>query len=176
MSRSPQLRPLAAACAALLMAAAALTARGQSQNQDQNSNQNQDGMQNQSRADQTPMALKPDLPGLNRNHRLILKDGSYQMVTQYQIVGDRVRYFSEERDDWEELPVSLVDWDATRKWERDHAGALAGAPSPAMKEAEALDNEEQAERADQRARMPEVAKGLELPDQDGVFVLDVYHG
>jgi len=133
-------------------------------------------MTDQSRASQTPMTLKPDLPGLTRNHRLILKDGSYQMVTQYQILGDRVRFYSSERDDWEEIPASLVDWDATRKWERDHSPAPANETSPAMKEAETLDNEERAERADQLARMPQVAKGLELPDQDGVFVLDTYNG
>jgi hypothetical protein len=45
-----------------------------------------------------------------------------------------------------------------------------------MKDAEDLDKEEAAERADQKARMPEVAKGLELPDQDGVFVLDTFQG
>ena len=49
---------------------------------------------------QTPLVLKPDLPGLGRNHRLILKDGTFQMVRQYQIVGDRVRYLSQERGDW----------------------------------------------------------------------------
>ena len=45
-----------------------------------------------------------------------------------------------------------------------------------MKEAEELDKEEAAERAEQKARMPEVAKGLELPDEDGVFVLDTFQG
>jgi hypothetical protein len=122
-----------------------------------------------------PLPLKPGIPGMGRNHRLILKDGSYQMVRDYQIVGDRVRYLSQERGDWEELPAELVDWDATRKWEKEHADLVEDA-SPAMKEAEALDKEESQERNDQNARMPQVAEGLELPDQDGVFVLDTYQG
>jgi flagellar motor protein MotB len=126
---------------------------------------------------QTPLPLKPDIPGMATNHRLILKDGSYQLVRQYQIVGDRVRYISVERGgDWEELPADLVDWEATRKWERDHAAATAEAPSPAMKEAEDIDKEEAAERNEQKARRPEVAKGLELPDEDGVFALDTFEG
>jgi flagellar motor protein MotB len=126
---------------------------------------------------QTPLPLKPDVPGMATNHRLILKDGSYQLVRQYQIVGDRVRYISVERGgDWEELPADLVDWEATRKWERDHAAATAEAPSPAMKEAEDIDKEEAAERNEQKARRPEVAKGLELPDEDGVFALDTFEG
>ena len=45
-----------------------------------------------------------------------------------------------------------------------------------MKEAEELDKEEAEVRARPAARMPEVAKGLELPDEDGVFVLDTYPG
>jgi hypothetical protein len=123
---------------------------------------------------QTPLPLKPDLPGMATNHRLILKDGNYQIVRKYEIVGDRVRYISVERGgDWEELPAELVDWDATRKWERDHAN-MADEPSPAMKEAAEIDKEEAAERDEEKARMPEVARGLELPDEDGVFALDTY--
>lgn len=123
----------------------------------------------------TPLVLKPDLPGMSKNHRLILKDGTYQVVRQYQVVGDRVRYLSQERGDWEELPSDLVDWEATRRWERDHNTA-ADQPSPAMKEAEDIDKQEAAERNEEKARMPEVAKGLELPDQEGVFVLDTFQG
>jgi hypothetical protein len=125
---------------------------------------------------QTPLVLKPDAPGLAKNHRLILKDGSYQLVRQYTIVGDRVRYLSLERGDWEEMPVDLVDWDATRKWERDHEMPTGEELSPAMKEAADVDKEEAEERELQKARMPEVAEGLELPDEEGVFALDNFQG
>lgn len=122
------------------------------------------------------MVLKPDAPGLAKNHRLILKDGTYQLVRQYTIVGDRVRYLSLERGDWEEMPVDLVDWEATRKWELDHVAPSDEEASPAMKAAADIDKEETEERALEKARMPEVAKGLELPDEDGVFALDTYQG
>ena len=129
---------------------------------------------------QKTLPLKPDPSAANTNRRLILKDGSYQLVRKYEIVGDRVRYISNERGGaWEELPADLVDWDATRKWERDHAALANDSPgddSDAMKEAAALDKEEALERDDAKARRPEVAKGLELPDEDGVFALDTFQG
>jgi hypothetical protein len=125
---------------------------------------------------QKTLPLKPDVPGTGTNHRLILKDGTYQVVRKYEIAGDRVRYISIERSgEWEELPVDLVDWDATRKWERDHATVTEEA-SPAMKEAADIDKEEAAARDQAIARRPEVAKGLELPDEDGVFALDTFQG
>ena len=125
---------------------------------------------------QKTLPLKPDVPGTATNHRLILKDGTYQLVRKYEVVGDRVRYISIERSgEWEELPESLVDWDATRKWERDHATEEEQA-SPAMKEAADIDKEEAAERDEAIARRPEVSKGLELPDEDGVFALDTFQG
>lgn len=124
-----------------------------------------------------PLPMKPGIPGAGSNHRLILKDGTYQIVRKYEIVGDRVRYISVERGgDWEELPADLVDWNATNKWERDHAEPAGDDASDAMKEAESIDKEEAAQREEERARMPEVAKGLELPDQDSVFALDTFQG
>jgi hypothetical protein len=126
---------------------------------------------------QKPLPIKPEVPGMGSNHRLILKDGTYQTVRKYEVVGDRVRYISIERGgEWEELPADLVDWEATRKWERDHASQPAESVSPAMKEAESIDKEESAEREELKLSRPEVSKGLELPDEDGVFVLDIYQG
>jgi hypothetical protein len=161
----------------LLSAATACVGQSGGQSGGQNASANQNS-QNQSSSSQSakPLPLKPGVPGMGRNHRLILKDGSYQMVRDYQVVGDRVRYLSQERGEWEEMPTNLVDWDATRKWEQEHTDLVAGDSSPAMKEAEAIDKEESDERNDQKARMPEVATGVELPDEDGVFALDTFRG
>jgi hypothetical protein len=128
------------------------------------------------RQNKTPLPLKPQVPGVQVNHRLILKDGTYQLVRKYEIVGDRVRYISVERGgDWEELPENLIDWPATRKWEKQQA-ELAQQQSPAMQEAADIDKEEATERQQQKDRMPEVSRGLNLPNQDGVFILDEFQG
>jgi len=102
--------------------------------------------------------------------RLILKDGSYQLVTKYEVKGDRVRYKSAERDEWEELPSSLVDWPATEKYEKDRSAA------PAIPEASALDKETDAEREAEQSHLPQVAPGLRLPEDSGVFLLDTFQG
>ena len=80
--------------------------------------------------------------------RLILKDGTYQPITKYEIKGERVRYFSAERGEWEEVPNALVDWDATKKYEE---GRLTGGPIP---EAAELDKEIEAQRQAAVARSP----------------------
>src|SRR5579875_975346 len=128
------------------------------------------------------LALGVPLHSEGANKRLILKDGSYQVVTDYQIVGDRVRYKSAERGgEWEEVPTNLVDWAATEKWNKEHApGALAAqeaaAEAAAQNDAAAIDKEAAAERAEEQARMPVVSPGLRLPDESGVWVLDTFHG
>ena len=100
--------------------------------------------------------------------RLILKDGSYQTVTKYEIKGDRVRYYSAERDEWEELPKSLVDWSATEKYESEqHAQDRATAASAVQ-----LDKQIENENESAEAKLPEVAPGLRLPRDSGVFLLD----
>jgi hypothetical protein len=103
-----------------------------------------------------------------QSKRLILKDGSYQVATKWEVKDDRVRFFSSERNEWEEIPNSLVDWDATRQYEADRA---AGKMS---KEAAELDKEMQAEREQDELRSPHVATGLRLPSEGGVYALDTY--
>ena len=43
------------------------------------------------------------------NLKLYLKDGGFQLVREYKVEGDRIKYYSVERSDWEEIPVDLVD-------------------------------------------------------------------
>jgi hypothetical protein len=102
--------------------------------------------------------------------RLILKDGSYQAVTKYEIKGDRVRYMSAERSEWEELPSSMVDWPATEKFEKERAAA------PALPEAALIDKESAKDREAERIRLPQVAPGLRLPESSGMFMLDNFQG
>ncbi len=104
------------------------------------------------------------------SQRLVLKDGSYQAVSKYEVKGDRIRYLSAERGEWEELPASLVDWDATKKFNEGRAKAE---PSP---EARELDKEAAAELKAEEARSPAVAHGLNLPPEGGVFLLDTFNG
>jgi hypothetical protein len=95
--------------------------------------------------------------------RIILKDGSYQVVTKWEIVGDRVRYYSAERYVWEELPNNLVDWAATNKYNSELDAQRA---SDAVK-VTTIDEDSDAET-------PLVAPGLRLPSGGGVFLLDTY--
>jgi hypothetical protein len=126
------------------------------------------------------LAVASVCPAQTPNQRLILKDGSYQVVTKYQKVGDRVKYFSAERGQWEEIPENLVDWVATQAYADSHKpGAHHPSQpqpeqtqpiSPANPEAAAIDKEEQ----HARARTPYVAPNLRLPDEDGVWALDTF--
>ncbi len=115
------------------------------------------------------LALAPHAPAQELARRLILKDGSYQLVTKYEVKGDRVRYHSAERDEWEELPTALVDWPATDKYEKERAAA-------AIPEAAAVDKEIDAERAVEESQPSAVAPGLRLPEESGVFLLDNFQG
>jgi hypothetical protein len=93
--------------------------------------------------------------------RLIMKDGSYQSATKWEVSGQRVRYYSAERYDWEELPNELVDWQATEKYNNERAGQRD----------ETIKEIAKADEADEH-EAPIIVPGLRLPNTGGVFLLD----
>ena len=98
------------------------------------------------------------LPVWAANVKLYLKDGAFHMVREYEVVEDRVRYYSNERGDWEEIPLALVDLSRTEK----EVGARKAAVAEEMK-ADAA--EEKAEREQKR----EVSL---IPQDPGVYQLE----
>ena len=104
---------------------------------------------------------------LPRGKKLILKDGSVQLVREYQVLDDRVRFYNTERSQWEEMPSALVDWDATRQSEAEQK----------KNDATLLSNVHKQEQA--RRIMPldvdaslEAAPGVFIPPGEGLFVYD----
>jgi hypothetical protein len=89
------------------------------------------------------------------NARLYLKDGTFHLVREYQKQPDRVRYYSIERGDWEELPLELVDLKRTEEEIRQHETSL-------KEDAAAQDADEKAIRAERQ----EVER---IPMEPGVF-------
>jgi hypothetical protein len=106
-------------------------------------------------------------PAHDSPRHLILKDGSYQVVTKYEIKDDRVHYFSAERDEWEELPKSLVDWPATENYEKEQQEKDRATAAATVQLDKQIDENEATE-----VKLPEVAPGLRLPRDSGVFLLD----
>lgn len=124
-------------------------------------------------ATHTGNAATEDAPAPPHRTRLFLKDGSYQVVMSYKVVGKRVQYVSAERGgEMEEVPLELVDLDATKKYEQRHEAELAGKPVPAP----ALDPELLREEAERATLTPEVATDLHLVAEDSLLALDTWHG
>ena len=98
----------------------------------------------------------------------MLKDGTFQLVRSYEKNGDRVRYYSVERGAWEEIPDSLVDWDATKKAEvADEKTTSALLEKVHIQEAAA-----KAETPVDVDASLTVAPGVFLPDGEGMFALE----
>src|SRR5271157_3791197 len=99
------------------------------------------------------------------NQKLFLKDGTYQLVSSYQVQGDRVRYYSVERSAWEEIPRSLVDFEATKRAEEEEKS----------RQKEELDKMRalQQQRFDKPEELGfEIAPGIHLPQEEGLFAFD----
>jgi hypothetical protein len=105
---------------------------------------------------------------LTRGEKLILKDGSFQLVRSYERKGDRVRYYSVERGDWEEIPAAMVDWAATAKAEADAKKADEALVSKIHTQEEATKIETV---LDVDASL-QVAPGVFLPPGEGMFAVE----
>jgi len=110
---------------------------------------------------------KPATAARPRGKKLMLTDGSFQLVREYQVRGDRVRYYSLDTSQWEELPASMVDWEATKKVaaeesERDAALVAKVHKTETARAATPLDIDASLE----------VAPGLFLPDGEHLWVFD----
>jgi hypothetical protein len=115
----------------------------------------------------TPDRLQASQSSSEKIQRLILKDGSCELINQYEVQDTRVRYYSKERHAWEELPEALIDWPATIKYAEQSASDMTDRRIRLLDQA-AL------ERIEEEARMPRIAHGLRLPSPNGVYLLDVY--
>jgi len=95
---------------------------------------------------------------LAANIKLYLKDGSYHVVRECQVQADRVRFYSVERSQWEEMPLDLVDLNRTKTEAAERQAELE-------KDAKAISEEEAAERAIQKEVM-------RIPQNPGVYWIE----
>lgn len=92
------------------------------------------------------------------NAKLYLKDGNYHLVREYQVLPDRVRFYSVERSEWEEIPLELVD---LKKTESE------------IKRKEAEAKEERKESAEEDQAIRDQRKEVEsIPQEPGVYRKD----
>ncbi|MGB8540150.1 MAG: hypothetical protein WCD49_00805 [Candidatus Acidiferrales bacterium] len=118
-------------------------------------------------AQSSPASGSSSTAPLPRGKKLMLKDGTFQLVREYHMEGDRVRYYSIEQSQWEEMPESLVDWDATKKVEAEQAKHDA----ELVAKLHAREAGRTAQALDIDASL-EVAPGVFLPPGEGIFAFD----
>jgi len=89
--------------------------------------------------------------------KLYLTDGNYHLVREYEVLADRVRFYSIERSQWEEIPLDLVDLERTRR-------EAAEEEQRRKQETQEWQREEAAERAMR-------AEAASVPDEKGVYLV-----
>ncbi len=95
---------------------------------------------------------------LAANVKLYLKDGTFQLVREYKVEGDRVHFYSTERSEWEDIPTELTDLKRTEAEIAEHKKAIEA-------EAKVLSEEDKAERELQN-------EILRIPQNPGVYYLE----
>jgi hypothetical protein len=117
--------------------------------------------------EQPQSAVPPARAALPRGKKLFLRDGSFQLVRDYKVEGDRIRYYNIDSSQWEEMPASLVDWDKTKQVEADQAKGDAALVNKVHTQEEARI----VKPLDIDASL-EAAPGVFLPPGEGVFAFD----
>ena len=93
-----------------------------------------------------------------QNYRLYLKDGGHHTVREHKVDGDRIRYYSIERGDWEEIPLELVDLKKTEK--------ELGTREQAVRNERKMEAEEAAVEREMRRIV------ASMPEEPGLYKLD----
>jgi hypothetical protein len=97
----------------------------------------------------------------------MLKDGSFELVREYHVEGDRIRYYNLDSSQWEQMPAALVDWDATKKAEAQDAQRESAILAKVHKQ----EGERSAGGLDIDASL-EAAPGVFLPSGIGLWSFD----
>ncbi len=115
-------------------------------------------------------------PAAAQQVKLFLKDGSQLLVKSYQVQGDKIRFYNLDTHEYEEMPVALVDFDATKR----AAGQQAVDNAKIVDEAKQLEKEHFSPEAmavgvSGAPAKPvgfQVAPSLFLPLTEGVYAYD----
>ncbi len=97
-------------------------------------------------------------PAFAANLKLYMKDGGFHIAREYKIDNGRVKFYSVERSQWEEVPAELVDLPRTSAENAQKAATLA-------EEAKIISEEDKAVRA----LRDEIVK---IPQDPGVYTLE----
>ncbi len=95
---------------------------------------------------------------LAANVKLYLKDGTFHVVREYHVEGDRVKFYSVERSEWEEMPVDLLDL------KRTEAETTARAAK--------LEAENKIEVEEQKARHDLDREVMKIPQDPGAYMIE----
>ncbi len=104
------------------------------------------------------LSLVAALVAFAANVKLYMKDGTHHLVREYEVKEDRVRFYSIERGDWEELPLEMADLTRTATEAAERKASLD-------KETALIASEDKAERELRR----EIAR---VPPEAGVYLVD----
>lgn len=113
------------------------------------------------------------VPSHAQQVKLFLKDGTQLLVKSYQVQGDKIRFYNLDTHEEEEMPVALVDFEATKR----AAGEQAIEHAKVVEEAKQLEKEHfgpdtAGPGGSGRPAGFAVAPGLYLPPTQGVYAYD----